>query len=152
MCLLFPRRRRGRKHQRANEADARANTRNESSLFTDRPPPGQWRRDDSSAREPLMGVSAARSRTAPGTSPCLKKCVSLAYCRVVVTDSVAHATLHQTFVNQTVWNELEVTYTFPALPSATVVGLTVRTADDVIDGRVAPKSQARQEYQESVAH
>mmetsp|Transcript_98476 Transcript_98476/g.301267 ORF Transcript_98476/g.301267 Transcript_98476/m.301267 type:complete len:937 (-) Transcript_98476:260-3070(-) len=67
-----------------------------------------------------------------------------------VTDVVAHGQVLQTFVNPTD-HVLEVTYSFPVLPSLTVCGLRAELAGSVVEGRVLAKQAAREAYRVAVA-
>jgi len=62
-----------------------------------------------------------------------------------VVDLAVQATLTQVFVNPTS-SPLEVTYTFPVLPAATVCGLTANLAGRIVKGHVSEKQAARAEY------
>ena len=62
-----------------------------------------------------------------------------------VVDLAVRATFIQAFANPSS-EPLEVTYTFPVLPSATVCGLTADIAGRVVKGHVAEKQAAHAKY------
>jgi len=68
-----------------------------------------------------------------------------------LNDTTASASVVQTFINQTS-QDLEVTYVWPELPSATVCDLSAIFDDGTtIQGRIKPKQTARLEYQSAIA-
>jgi len=73
---------------------------------------------------------------------------SIDWC-VVLADTAGHAKVTQKFVNEHP-HDLEVTYTFPALPSASVCGLRAQIGTNKILGRVVGKEQARVTYDNAV--
>lgn len=67
-----------------------------------------------------------------------------------VVDAAAHVTLTQVFVNPRD-EPLEVTYTFPTPPSATVCGLSAHLAGACVQGRVYPKAVAAAHFDAATA-